>query len=159
MIGLVSTLTVTRELTLRTAYRVGYRVLRVWWRVARPNKDGVKCVVTRGTEILLVRHTYGPRQRWELPGGGVKRREDPHAAARREAREELGIDIPEWTFAGDLFERIDGKRDRLFCFRAELKDERIERDPAEIAETRWFDRERLPANTHRYVPRILALTV
>jgi 8-oxo-dGTP pyrophosphatase MutT (NUDIX family) len=153
----VSALTVTRNLAMRTAFRVGYRVLRVWWLVARPRKDGVKCVVTRGAEILLVRHTYGPRGRWELPGGGVKRREAPEAAARREAREELGIDIDDWTLQGDLFEHIDSKRDHLYCYGAEVADVAIERDPAEIAEARWFDRERLPAQTPRYVPRILGL--
>ena len=146
-----------RNILMRTAYRVGYRVLRVWWLVRRPNKSGVKCVIARGREVLLVRHTYGPRERWELPGGGVKRREKPVAAARRETREELGIDIRDWRPLGDLFERIDSKRDRLCCFATELGDERIERDPAEIAEARWFDRERLPPHTQRYVTRILAL--
>jgi 8-oxo-dGTP pyrophosphatase MutT (NUDIX family) len=158
IIGLVRALTVTRDRLMRTAYRVGYRVLRVWWRIARPRKRGVKCVVTRGDEVLLVRHTYGPRERWELPGGGVKRREEPGAAARREAREELGIDVADWTLLGDLSERIDSKRDRLYCYGAEVRDARIDRDPAEIAEARWFDRDRLPPDRHRYVERILGLS-
>ena len=146
-----------RETLLRGLYRVGYRVLRAYWLVARPRKDGVKCVLTRERQVLLVRHTYGPETRWELPGGGVKRRERPADAVRREAREELGVDVADWRFLGDLFERIDGKRDRLWCYAADLGQRRIEANAAEIAELAWFDRDRLPADAHRYVARILAL--
>jgi 8-oxo-dGTP pyrophosphatase MutT (NUDIX family) len=146
-----------RNTALRAVYRVGYRVLRVFWLVTSPPKRGVKCVLTRGHEVLLVRHTYGPRKRWELPGGGVKRREEPLDAARRETQEELGVDLTDWRFLGDLFDRIDGRRDQLWCYAAELGDARIERDPAEIAETRWFRRDDLPEKAHRYVRRILEL--
>jgi 8-oxo-dGTP pyrophosphatase MutT (NUDIX family) len=146
-----------RDSALRATYRVGYRVLHAYWRLAQPQKRGVKCVLTRGDEVLLVRHTYGPETRWELPGGGVKRSEEPRAAAHREAREELGVDIDDWRFLGDLFDRIDGKRDQLYCYRAELGDRRIETDAAEIAEARWFAHDDLPADVHRYVGRILAL--
>ncbi len=146
-----------RDTVLRTAYRGAYPLLRLYWRVRQPQKRGVKVVVTRGGEVLLVRHTYGPETRWELPGGGVKRGEDPRDAARREAREELGVDTDEWRLLGDLFERIDGKHDRLWCFTAELGDRGIETDAAEIAEARWFRRDRLPADAHRYVARILSL--
>lgn len=150
-------MTAIRNSLLRAAYRVGYRVLRVYWRAANPEKRGVKCVLTRDGEVLLVRHTYGREERWELPGGGVKRGEEPAAAARREAREELGVDVADWRFLGDLFERIDGKRDRLWCFESELTSGEIDFDRAEIAEARWFDRDRLPRDMHRYVARILAL--
>jgi 8-oxo-dGTP pyrophosphatase MutT (NUDIX family) len=146
-----------RDTALRATYRVGYRVLHAYWRVAQPEKRGVKCVLTRGQEVLLVRHTYGPETRWELPGGGVKRSEEPRTAARREAHEELGVDLDDWRFLGDLFDRIDGKRDQLWCYSAELGDRAIETDAAEIAEARWFRRDDLPADVHRYVGRILAL--
>jgi 8-oxo-dGTP pyrophosphatase MutT (NUDIX family) len=147
-----------RNTLLRTSYRIGYRWLTVYWRVANPRKRGVKCVLTRDGEVLLVRHTYGPSQRWELPGGAVKRREEPLAAARREIREELGIDLTDWRPLGDLFERIDGKRDTLWCYTAELgSSEQVVADEAEIAEARWFPRDALPADSHRYLQRILAL--
>ena len=146
-----------RTTALRATYRVGYRVLHAYWRFAQPQKHGVKCVLTRGDEVLLVRHTYGPETRWELPGGGVKRSEEPRAAARREAHEELGVDIEDWRPLGDLFERIDGKRDTLWCFTAALGERPIVTDAAEIAEARWFRRDALPADVHRYVPRTLAL--
>jgi 8-oxo-dGTP pyrophosphatase MutT (NUDIX family) len=146
-----------RTTFLRTAYRLGYPLAHAYWRLAQPTKEGVKCMLTRGDEVLLVRHTYGPPGRWELPGGGVKRGEEPAAAARREAREELGVDIADWRPLGDLFERIDGKRDTLWCFAAPPGDHAIVTDAAEIAEARWFRRDALPADSHGYVARILAL--
>ena len=146
-----------RNRLLRAVYRVGYRVMRVYWHVVRPKKRGVKCVLTRGPEVLLVRHTYGPETRWELPGGGVKRREEPDEAARREMHEELGVDVSDWRFMGDVLARIDGKRDQLWCYSAELGDTPIVPDVAEIADARWFRRDELPEDVHRHVGRILAL--
>jgi 8-oxo-dGTP pyrophosphatase MutT (NUDIX family) len=146
-----------RDPLMRLGFRVGYRVLRVWWLVRRPTKRGVKCVLTRRGDVLLVRHTYGRRQTWELPGGGVKRREEPPEAARREVREELGVDLPELAPLGELFARIDSKRDRLWCFGAELGEREVERDRAEIAECGWFPRAALPDARAKYVESIVAL--
>lgn len=147
-----------RDPLLRLGFRVGYRVLRVWWLVRRPTSRGVKCVLACGDEILLVRHTYGPRGRWDLPGGGVKRREEPPAAARREVREELGIDLPTLEPLGELFTRIDSKRNRLWCYAAEVDSPgELERDAAEIAECRWFPRDELPDERAKYVEQMVAL--
>ncbi len=40
--------------------------------------------------VLLVKPVY--KQPWEVPGGGVEKDESPRDAARREVREELGLD-------------------------------------------------------------------
>src|SRR3954469_16804736 len=72
-----------------TAYRVALWLLRAWWVVRRPRSRGVRCILRRGDEVVLVRHSYGDR-RWMLPGGRVRRSEDPVATARREMQQELG---------------------------------------------------------------------
>jgi 8-oxo-dGTP pyrophosphatase MutT (NUDIX family) len=146
-----------RDTLLRLGFRAGWWALRVWGLVDRSTKQGVKCVLTRDGDVLLVRHTYGDRSRWELPGGGIKRRERPVDAARREIDEELGIEVDDWTPLGDLFERIDRRRDRLWCFSAEVGGRELELDRAEIAEAEWFEPDRLPPETARYVARITAL--
>src|SRR2546422_11138455 len=76
----------------RRGYRLAYALLRVYWFVARPHKRGVRCVVRRGGELLLVRHSYGDRG-WMLPGGRLKRGETPAEGARRGIRQELGADL------------------------------------------------------------------
>ena len=124
---------------LRVAYRCAYRVLRVWSVAARPSTRGVKCVVTDpGGRALFVRHTYGTRRSWELPGGGVHRREAPAAAARREAREELGADLRAWTPVGAVHGVVHGKRERLDVFCAPWPGGAPRLDPVEIADAAWF---------------------
>jgi 8-oxo-dGTP pyrophosphatase MutT (NUDIX family) len=146
-----------RDALLRAAYRVGYRILSVYWMLLRPTKRGVVCLLMRGDDVLLVRHTYGRRRQWDLPGGGLRRHEDPRAGIEREIREELGVELTEPLFLGELFERIGGKHDQLWCFRAEIGDQPIEPRPVEIAEVRWFPRAALPDRRAKYVSRILAL--
>lgn len=129
----------------RLCLRIVYRVLRAYWFVARPAHHGVKFALVHGDEVLLVRHTYGDRARWEVPGGGVRRREAALDAARREAREELGIDREDWAPLAELRERIDHRRDTLSCFRAPTDGAALTLDEREIAEARWFALARLPA--------------
>ncbi len=85
----------------RVAYRVAFRLLQLWGRVRRPHTNGVKCVLRHEGRILFIRHTYGDRALWDLPGGGVHRGEAPQVAARREALEELGVDL-QWRRLGEV---------------------------------------------------------
>ena len=72
----------------RRAFRVGYVLLRGWWLVRRPRTEGVKIVVRREDDVLLVRHTYGRRGEWDLPGGFLEQRRG--AAGRGAARDRRG---------------------------------------------------------------------
>jgi 8-oxo-dGTP pyrophosphatase MutT (NUDIX family) len=110
----------------RWAYRFASGLLLVYRLLRRPTFTGVKCVLTDGDLVLLVRHTYGQRE-WLLPGGSLKRDEPPLSAARREMREELGIDIADWTALGELTAYTERGRDRLHCFQAELRDAALTR--------------------------------
>jgi 8-oxo-dGTP pyrophosphatase MutT (NUDIX family) len=149
---------IDRAWVLSRFYRVAYQGARVWWFLARPKMRGVKCVITRGDEVLLVRHTYGDRRAWELPGGSIKRGEEPLAAARRETLEELGLAIPDWIPLGDFFAERQRRTDKLYCFHAMVEDVLPVADRVEIAETGWFSRAAPPAETGRFVSLILSMS-
>jgi 8-oxo-dGTP pyrophosphatase MutT (NUDIX family) len=127
----------------RVGYRVAYRLLQLVWLLARPAKSGVKCVLTDGDRVLLVRHTYGSRG-WALPGGGLKRGEQPVAAARREMHEELGVDPPRWVDLGIVHATLDRRRDTIHVFGAELDGDPLTVDRGEIDTVEWFHRDQVP---------------
>ena len=139
----------------RVGYRIAFRLLRIHWLLFRPAVRGVKCLLTDGELVLLVRHTYGDR-RWDLPGGTLHRHEQPEAAARREMAEELGVSIPSWTSLGELHDRVDHRRDELHCFQAEVHEPEIKLDLGELSVALWFPRHHLPGQLARYVRPILA---
>src|SRR5436305_3302406 len=138
----------------RWGYRVAYAGLRVYWRVFHPRVSGVKCILTHGDEVLLVRHTYGPKS-WDLPGGTVRRGEAPEATARREMGEELGLNIDGWRLLGRLEMVIDHKRDTLHCFQAELAAPDVVIDRGELSVAEWFPGTQLPREIGRYARLIL----
>jgi 8-oxo-dGTP pyrophosphatase MutT (NUDIX family) len=64
----------------------------------------------RAPEILLVRAKPTPHD-WVLPKGHLERGEMPHECARREVREEAGVDADPIAFVGDdTFTTPAGKR-------------------------------------------------
>jgi 8-oxo-dGTP pyrophosphatase MutT (NUDIX family) len=138
----------------RLAYRVAYMLLCVYRFTVRPRLTGVKCVLTDGDLVLLVRHTYGPSE-WDLPGGGIKRHEPPVMAAQREMHEELGVALHELRDMGEVLARLHNSPVTVHCFRTELRDPSLAIDRGEIAAARWFDHKGLPPNLGRLVRPVL----
>jgi 8-oxo-dGTP pyrophosphatase MutT (NUDIX family) len=144
-----------RALT-RIGLRVAYPALRVLWSIARTKIHGVQCVIERDDEVLLVRHSYGDRRRWELPGGAIKRGEDALAAVLREVHEELGVDLDALRELGDVTIRVDGRAGTLTCFATEVDGLAPRIDDVELEELRWFERDALPAYRGEHVAEIVA---
>ena len=140
----------------RLGYRVAYAGLVVYSHVVRPHTRGVKCVVCSGDDVLLVRHSYGPRA-WDLPGGFVRRGERFEDAARRELGEELGLAAASFTDMGELVQRRHGRQDTMHGFRVEPAGRDVELRGHELRGARWFPRAALPERRADVVDRILAL--
>jgi 8-oxo-dGTP pyrophosphatase MutT (NUDIX family) len=98
----------------------------------------VKCIVRDDAgRVLFVRHAYGDRTAWELPGGGRRRREDPERAVRREMREELGLELDRVRLRGTAELAGRHKRTLLHCFEASTGGAPVRLAAAEIAHARW----------------------
>ena len=75
----------------RLAYRIAYPIAIVTFRVFRVRLVGVFVFIWYGDRFLLVKNSY--RHLYSLPGGLINRGETPLAAAIRESREEVGIQL------------------------------------------------------------------
>lgn len=112
---------------------------------------GVGTVVWDGDRVLLVRRGRPPRQgQWSLPGGAQQLGETVAEAARREIREETGLEVElgEIVATVDLIERDDRGRVRyhytLIDFTAEAASSALVPGD-DAADARWFTLDQLPA--------------
>jgi 8-oxo-dGTP pyrophosphatase MutT (NUDIX family) len=142
---------------LRGLYRVAYRLVQLRMVLLPGRGRGVKCVLTYGDEVLLVRHTYGARLKWQLPGGAAHRGEDPRHVAAREMREELGLSELSWRELSTLDMRLEHIAVNLTCMHAELKSPAVHPDPVEIAQAQWFALDELPPLLGSEVEQLLDL--
>src|SRR5580700_10194388 len=102
----------------RTAFRLGFPLARIWWRLVRPRHESAVVAVYVGSELLLVRQSY--RDGWHLPGGGMRRGETAEAAVRRELAEELSLAPVALHSAGVACEVWSGRRERIHIFELKL---------------------------------------
>ena len=112
---------------------------------------GIGTVVWHGQRVLLVRRARPPRVgQWSLPGGAQKLGETIADGARREIREEAGIEVVlgEVIATLDLIERDPDGTVRFHYTLVDFVAEALE--PAltpgsDAAEARWFELDELPA--------------
>jgi len=132
---------------MRSIVQLAYQVRRWALAVFRIRTTGVKVMMFNSAgELLLIRNGYGASDQFVLPGGGVSRRESPAAAAAREIREELGLEVrdvdPVWTYESGA----EGKRDTIHLFKA-ISDGQPVEDQVEVVEARFFSLDALPDRT------------
>jgi 8-oxo-dGTP pyrophosphatase MutT (NUDIX family) len=146
-----------RVAALRLFYRMAFRLLQLRALVLPRRGRGVACLLTRGVgEILLVRHTYGPRV-WRLPGGSAHSGEAPATTAAREMEEELGLRNLRWRELLTIDMRLERLPVNLTCLHADLVDPKLRIDPVEIAQARWFPVQHLPTRLGPEVEQLLDL--
>ncbi len=126
-----------------------HKLRSLYWRVFKPTILGAFTIVSRkGSEVLLVRHTY--QKGWFLPGGGLQKGETFQAAAFRELKEECGIEAASLHLQGVYLNTFSGARDHVCVFVvSSFTGEPRAADPREIAEARFFPVQELPADLKR----------
>jgi ADP-ribose pyrophosphatase YjhB (NUDIX family) len=123
----------------RVAYRGAYRMMRVYWKVLRPQVHGALVAIWYQGEILLVRNSYVRYH--SLPGGYVHRGETGRDAAVRELLEETGIRAApsDLRLALDQQHDWEGKREHIEIFELDVTTQpAIEVDNREVIEAKFF---------------------
>jgi ADP-ribose pyrophosphatase YjhB (NUDIX family) len=127
----------------RALLPLAHRVRHIWRRWRKAPIAGVSVVITNlGGDVLLLKHSYGPDV-WSLPGGGLNSGEDPIEAARREVREELGIELARIEPIGTLDEELSGSPHTAHLFAATC-DRQPRPDGREVVVARFFPSHSLP---------------
>lgn len=139
---------------------IGHSLYRMGWLFFKRVLAGsrrVRVAITVGDEVLLVTNFIG-RQRWTLPGGGVKKREAVLSAACRELKEEIGLDIT----STDLqpLESFPYTPEPNITWHAELihlplKSRPLLKKRFEILKLGWFKIDQLPDPRDELVDRAL----
>ncbi|CAN5555787.1 hypothetical protein BH20ACT2_BH20ACT2_09320 [soil metagenome] len=133
-------------LLLRVYRRLPTRARRVVVRVIAPSFTvGAMCIIERGDgAVLLVRHAY--RARWGVPGGLLKRGEEPADAARREVHEEVNLTVALVGEPAVVVDAEPGRVDIVYRARPAPGADLAQVAPSspEILEARWFAADALP---------------
>ncbi len=96
-------------------------------------------ITNRDGKILLLDHYLRPGSGWGIPGGFIEHGEQPEAAARRELREEAGIELENLQMV-----RVRTVNRHIeFLFRAE-SNETAEVKSREIKSLGWFAVDAMP---------------
>ena len=106
-------------------------------------KDRVRVIVYRDDgDILLVKNRFS-RQKWALPGGGVKHNESYEQVAIRETLEEIGLKIHNLRYLGKANSHESYAKFSVRVFAAHASDYDIKCN-FEIMEARWLNMNYLP---------------
>lgn len=101
-------------------------------------------------EMLLAKRKYPPKKDyWDLPGGFINLAETAEESARREIKEELGINVKILKYIGSFYDFYPYKDFNYatisFVFSSLLEDEKIQ-PKDDVSEVRWFQQDEIPFN-------------
>ena len=127
----------------RAVLPLAHKVRHRWRKWRGVPIAGVSVAITNAQgELLLLRHSYGPKV-WALPGGGLKPGEDPQECAAREVMEELGITLSGLRKVAQLEEQISGSPHTAYLFAANTSAVPAP-DEREVIQAHFFAHDALP---------------
>lgn len=115
-------------------------------------------VVRRGDEILLVKPKRGVATGvWTLPGGFLHAFEQPREGARREVREETGLEVTDLELEATVTYSHDDQPYPILGlgFTARPASEEITLQADEIADAKWLPAERAIEDSYGLARRVL----
>jgi ADP-ribose pyrophosphatase YjhB (NUDIX family) len=118
-----------------------YQASRMLWLLFKPVSLGVRTLMVRDGQVVLVKHVYEPY--WYLPGGAVEHNETLVTAVRREAQEEVGASLHDLELFGVYTNCKHGKPDHIVVFLSQAFELTCRGDD-EIEYCRLFPLEALP---------------
>lgn len=112
-------------------------LVKLYFRFFNNETRGVRVILKNNNEILFVKTSYGLK--FNFPGGNLAKDEDAEAGARREVKEELGIEIGRLEFLGTIVPPIEFeyRKNTISIFTAEVPNRDISINNLEISEVKW----------------------
>ena len=107
---------------------------------------GVGILIVRNDKILLGHRCEGWSNRtWTMPGGKLGKREKPEDGAKREVKEETGLEVDKLELISVNKDMIKDKEFATYIFKSEIvTGEPKIMEPKEINKWKWFDFKKLP---------------
>lgn len=100
-------------------------------------------LVSRGDEVLLVRHAQRIQNMFACISGFVELGETAEQCVKREVFEETGINVKNIRYVGSQCWPFPDQF--MLAFRAEYESGEIKVQPEEISEAKWFKKDQLPS--------------
>ena len=120
---------------------------KLHWRICKPVTFGSRVILINKEKFLLVQHRRS--KTWNLPGGGIKKHENPELAGIRELYEETGLKIENMDYLlGTYISKGEGKHDTIYIYVKNTDENILENTKINLAmelqDAGWFDYNNLP---------------
>jgi len=130
----------------------------VWLTQVRFTVTAAAVVTDDAGRVLLLKHVFRGGSGWGIPGGFIEAGEQPEEAARRELREEAGIELEDLRLVHARALRRPRQVELLFVARG-ANPARAHAASGEISRAEWFATDALPdelsAGQRRLIERVL----
>lgn len=121
------------------------KIRKVYWFIIRPSTLGVKALLIKNGEVLLVKNSYDSFL--YLPGGGVKRNETSEQGICRELIEETAIKVIKLHLIGKYSSRLEHKNDTIHLYYIDEFEMLLnKKESPEIDTVKFYPLNNLPEN-------------